>query len=333
MSDSDRNFFADQGQTQSIFVARYMLARIGSATLVLWAAFTLTFLLLYILPGDPVTLMLARSGEASAIDPAQLAHLRAEYNLDKPLVMQYFISLGKALTLDLGASIQDGRPVLQVITQAFPPTLILAISALLLSISIGLLLALAASLTHRPGLREFLSSLPAVGISLPSFWVSLLLLQLFSFRLAWFPAASDQGLKSLVLPTVALAIPTAAVIAQVLSRSIAQTKQQPFVQALKAKGMSHLRLHLTHVLHNSAIPLLSIGGVIVENLLGGAIVIETVFSRQGIGRIVLSAVETQDIPLVQGLVLLAAAVYISINLLTDLLYPLVDPRIRIRRAS
>lgn len=333
MSVTDHALPETRGQAHAVVVARYIGARFASAALVLWAAFTLSFLLLYVLPGDPVTLMLSRSGEAAAIDPIQLAQLKAQYLLDKPLPLQYIAALGNVLTLDFGRSIQDGRPVLHVITQAFAPTAVLTASALMLSLTLGLGLALTDSLTRLRGLRECLHALPALGISFPSFWVSLLLLQFFSFRFALFPAASDQGLKSLVLPTVALAIPTAAVIAQILSRSIAQTRQQPFVQALRSKGISRLRLYLVHILHNSAIPLLSIAGVITGNMLGGAIVIESVFSRQGVGQVVLSAVQNQDTPLVQGLVLLAAAVYIVTNLITDLLYPLVDPRIRIRSAS
>ncbi|WP_297834647.1 ABC transporter permease [Pseudomonas sp.] len=304
----------------------YLFSRSWQALLVLWAAFTLSFLILYALPSDPVSIMLNQGGEQSTVDPKQVAALRAEYHLDEPLIVQYGIALWRAVHLDFGRSIQSGEPVAQSLRQALPATAALSFLALGIALLAGISLALIASLTRWSLLRDLLLGLPALSVSLPTFWVGLLLLQGFSFSLHWFPAMGNRGFVSLVLPALTLAIPTAAVIAQVLARSLSAVRQQPFAEALIAKGVSPRRLLLVHLLHNAAIPVLSLSGVIVGNLLAGSVVTETVFSREGVGRLAQGAVSAQDIPVVQGIVVLAAAIFITVNLLVDLIYPLLDPR-------
>lgn len=303
------------------------LSRVGQALLVLWAAFSVSFVMLYALPSDPVSIMLNQSGEQTSVDAAQVARLRAEYNLDKPLVVQYGLALGKALHLDFGRSIQTGQPVVGALLQALPATAQLAFAALLLALTLGTGLALLASLSRVPWLRDALLGVPALAVSLPTFWVGLLLLQAFSFGLHWFPAMGNRGVPALVLPAVTLAIPTSAVIAQVLLRSMAQVQRQPFVEALRAKGLSWPRVVCVHVLHNALVPILSLSGVIVGSLLAGSVVTETVFSREGIGRLAQAAVSVQDIPMVQGVVVLAALIFVVVNLAVDALYPWLDPRL------
>ncbi|WP_095153650.1 ABC transporter permease [Pseudomonas sp. Irchel 3E13] len=307
---------------------RALLWRVAQAALVLWAAFTLSFAILYALPGDPVAILLAQSGEPGAVDPAKVAELRARYHLDGSLWQQYGGALWRLLHLDLGTSLQTGKPVAQALAAALPATLALAFAALLLAVPLGIGLALAAHQVRRQPLQSALHNAPAVVVSLPTFWVGLVLLQLFSFKLHWLPAMGDHGLASLVLPAVTLALPCAAMIAQVLGRSIASVSQQPFVQALRSKGVGPWRLLCGHILHNASIPLLSLAGTLLGNLLAGAVVTETVFSRDGVGRLAQAAVASQDIAVVQGVVLLAATLYVLTNLATDLLYPLLDPRIR-----
>ncbi|WP_455923745.1 ABC transporter permease [Pseudomonas putida] len=302
-------------------------SRVGQALLVLWAAFSVSFVLLYALPSDPVSIMLNQSGEQTSVDAAQVARLRAEYNLDKPLLVQYGLALGKALHLDFGRSIQTGQPVAGALLQALPATAQLAFAALVLALVLGTGLALLASLSRLPWLRDALLGVPALAVSLPTFWVGLLLLQAFSFGLHWFPAMGNRGVPALVLPAVTLAIPTSAVIAQVLLRSMAQVQRQPFVEALRAKGLSWSRVVCVHVLHNALVPILSLSGVIVGSLLAGSVVTETVFSRDGIGRLAQAAVSVQDIPMVQGVVVLAALIFVVVNLAVDALYPLLDPRL------
>jgi peptide/nickel transport system permease protein len=307
-------------------VAMYLFNRSWQALLVLWAAFTLSFVILYALPSDPVSIMLNQSGEQTTVDQQQVAALRAEYHLDEPLIVQYGIALGRAAQLDFGRSIQSGEPVSKSLGQALPATAGLAFLALAIALLVGTSVALAAHLTRWNWLRGVLLGLPALSVSLPTFWVGLLLLQGFSFSLHWFPAMGNQGFASLILPALTLAIPTAAVIAQVLARSLASAGQQPFAEALVAKGLGPRRLLFVHLLHNAAVPVLSLSGVIVGNLLAGSVVTETVFSREGIGRLAQGAVSAQDIPVVQGIVVLAAAIFISVNLIVDLIYPLLDPR-------
>ncbi|MEE1926424.1 ABC transporter permease [Pseudomonas sp. 148P] len=302
--------------------------RLAQALLVLWAAFSLSFAILYALPGDPVAILLAQSGEPGMADPAQVAELRARYHLDGSLWQQYGGALWRLAQLDLGLSLQTGKPVAQALAAALPATLALAFAALLIAVPLGVGVALAAHQVRRRPLQAALHNAPALVVSLPTFWVGLLLLQLFSFHLHWLPAMGDHGIASLVLPAVTLALPCAAMIAQVLGRSIASVSQQPFVQALRSKGVGRWRLLTRHILHNAAIPLLSLTGTLLGNLLAGAVVTETVFSRDGVGRLAQAAVASQDIAVVQGVVLLAAALYVLTNLFTDLLYPLLDPRIR-----
>jgi len=304
------------------------LWRLAQALLVLWAAFSLSFAILYALPGDPVAILLAQSGEPGTADPAQVAELRARYHLDGSLWQQYGGALWRLLHLDLGVSLQTGKPVAAALAAALPATLALAFAALLLAVPLGIGVALAARQVRRRPLQAALHNAPALVVSLPTFWVGLLLLQLFSFRLHWLPAMGEHGVASLVLPALTLALPCAAMIAQVLGRSLASVSQQPFVQALRSKGVGRWRLLWRHVLHNAAIPLLSLTGTLLGNLLAGAVVTETVFSRDGVGRLAQAAVASQDIAVVQGVVLLAATLYVLTNLLTDLLYPRLDPRLR-----
>ncbi|WP_159992438.1 ABC transporter permease [Roseomonas sp. 18066] len=310
----------------------YVARRLGQSALVLWAAFTLAFAILYILPSDPVSIMLNQA-EQSLADAAQVAALRAEYNLDQPLVVQYGIALWRALHLDLGRSIQTGQPVAALLAQAIPATATLAAAALALALVGGIGLALAGSLAQAGWLRAALLAAPALGVSLPTFWIGLLLLQALSFHFFLFPAMGNEGWQSLVLPALTLAVPTSAAIAQVLGRSLAAAWGQPFAEAIRAKGVSRPRLLLTHVLPNAAVPLLTMAGIITGNLLAGSVVTETVFSREGVGRLAQGAVAVKDIPVVQGVVLLAAASFVLVNLLVDLLYPLLDPRILQQRQA
>ncbi|CAH2603918.1 ABC transporter permease [Rhodovastum atsumiense] len=305
--------------------------RLAHSAVVLWAAFTLSFLILYVLPSDPVSIMLNQA-EQSMAAAAQVAALRAEYHLDQPLVVQYGLALWRALHLDFGRSIQSGQPVAALLAQAMPATAALAGAALSLALLTGTAIALLASLAGGPA-RRLLHALPAVGISMPTFWVGLVLLEWLSFRLTLFPAMDDGGARALVLPAVTLAVPTAAVIAQVLGRSLAGVWRQPFIEAIRAKGLTRLRMLFVHVLPNAAVPLLTMAGVIAGHLLAGAVVTETVFSREGIGRLAQGAVAAKDIPMVQGVVVLAAVVFVGVNLMVDLLYPLLDPRIGLARRT
>lgn len=306
---------------------RYILSRVGQAILVLWAAYTVAFLVLYGLPGDPAALI-ASGGDPtnSAATPEQIAALRAQYGFDRPLFVQYLDHLLALVRGDLGMSPRTG-PVAVSISAAIPATAQIAGLGRLLALITGGGLALLATYTKIGWIRQLLLSLPPLGVSVPSFWVGLLLLQVFSFRLGWFPAFGNEGLRSLVLPAVTLAVLGGAVIGQVFSRSLRSESRQPYVQTAEAKGAGRVRVHLRHTARNAALPSLTITGLLVGQFLGGAVVTETVFSRTGLGQLTATAVGQQDIPLALGIVVLGAAVVVVCSLLVDLVYPLLDPRI------
>ncbi len=311
---------------------RYVGRRAGQGLLVLWAAYTVSFLILYLLPGDAATLF-AGGGDQDAVDPELVAKLRTQLGLDRPLWEQYLAALGRALAGDFGVSTQTGRPASALLAEALPPTLALTSFAFLLSIALGVGLALAASLARPAWLRNLLSALPPTGVSIPVFWIGLLLLQALSFRLRLFPSVADAGFVSLVLPALTIAIPSGAFVAQLLARSLRATLAQPYVEVVRAKGAGEARVQLGHAFRNAAIPSLTMLGVLIGGLLSGAVVTETVYSRLGVGRLVVTAVNNRDVPVVQIVVVFAALVFVVANLVVDLIYPLVDRRITLARSA
>ncbi|WP_405151178.1 ABC transporter permease [Sphaerisporangium sp. NBC_01403] len=311
---------------------RYLASRLGQAVVVLWAAYTVSFLVLDFLPGDPVSAMAAGGLDQAAIDPAQLEALRREYGFDRPILVQYLGYLGRAVRGDFGNSVATGRPVTSTLADALPYTLQLTAAALVLAVLVGGALALYATYTAHSWLRQLLVSLPALGVSLPTFWIGLMLVQLLSFRLRLLPAFGDEGAASLILPAVTLAVPTGAMLTQLLAKSLLTTLDEPYVQTARAKGAGRIRVHLRHALRNAALPALTMVGILVGNLMAGSVVVETVFSRNGVGRETVSAVTVQDIPVVQGVVVFGALTFVLANLAVDLIYPLFDPRIVVAAA-
>ena len=306
---------------------RYAIKRLAQAVGVLWAAYTVSFLILDFLPGDPVTAMAGAGMDSGQVDPAQLAALRHEYGFDKPILVQYADYLGKAVRGDFGDAVSTGRPVTSTLADALPQTVQLTGAALLLAVVLGGGLAVLATYTSQRWLRQLLLSLPPLGVSVPTFWIGLLLVEMFSFRLHWFPAFGNDGLRGLVLPAVTLAIPTGAQVAQVLAKSLLTALDQAYVETARAKGAGRWRVHLRHALRNASLPALTVVGLLVGQLIAGSVVVETVFSRDGLGRVTAAAVTAQDIPLVQGVVVFGALIFVVTNLVVDLVYPLLDPRI------
>ncbi|MEU1473232.1 ABC transporter permease [Streptomyces sp. NPDC005761] len=306
----------------------YVVRRLAQALFVLWAAYTLSFGVLYLLPGDPVTVMAAGGGDSTSVTPEQLASLRDRYGLDRPVAEQYATRLGDALRGDFGASVHSGEPVSRMIADAWPATLELTAATLALALPLGAGVALAGTYTRRRWLRQLLLSLPSAGVAAPTFWVGLVLIQLVSFRWGLVPAFGEEGLASLVLPAVTLSLPAAALVAQVFAKSLRTALAEPYIETAAAKGASRLRVHLSHAARNAALAPLTVAGVLVGHVLAGSVVVETVFSRTGIGRLTATAVTSQDIPVVQGLVVFGACAFVLANLAVDLLHPVLDPRIR-----
>ncbi|NYI72142.1 peptide/nickel transport system permease protein [Naumannella cuiyingiana] len=307
-------------------MVRHLALRIVQALGVLWAAYTVAFLVLYALPGDPAALVAAGGDpSASTATPEQIAELRARYGWDQPVPVQYVQHLAALARGDLGSSPRTGS-VAASIGQAIWPTAQIALLATGLSLLGGGALALAATRFRVGPVRQLLLALPPLGVSVPSFWLALMLLQVFSFGLGWFPAFGNDGAASLVLPAITLATLGSATVAQVYTRSLDAEAAQPYAETALTKGAGPARV-LWHIGRNAALPALAVAGVLAGQFLGGAVVTETVFSRTGLGQLTAMAVATQDIPLTLGIVVLGAATVVVVTLLVDLVQPLLDPRL------
>ncbi|PPJ25458.1 ABC transporter permease [Nocardia nova] len=306
----------------------YAARRIAQAVVVLWAAFTLTFVVLYLLPSDPVSIQLGAAGiETDSLTPQQLTAAKAEYGLDRPILDQYITALTGALHGNFGTSIAKHTPVTQLIGDRLGGTLLLSVLAGTLAVVVGTIVAyLAAFVRFRP-LRMVLDRIPALGVAIPSFLVALLLIQVFAFDLGWVPSSGSNGWRSQVLPVVTMALPSSAQLAQVLTHSFDETLGEQYIVTARAKGLSRSAVQLRHAFRNALLPALTILGLLVGTTVTSAIVVETVFSRNGIGRLAQEAVLAKDIPVVLGIVVIAATGFVLVNLVVDLLYPLLDPRI------
>lgn len=304
-------------------LGRRVVWRLAGGVLVLWAVATLTFFALRLMPGDPV---LAILGGPSANPTAEtIAEATREYGLDKPLAVQYALYLGRLIQGDLGVSYSQHMPVTGVLADQSWATLQLTFTSLLLA---WLLVMVLTVLTA--GRRRWVANLASLAetfaAALPHFWLGILLLSVFAFGLRWFPPAGSDGWRTLVLPAVALAIPLAGFIAQVTRESLELTLEQPFVLTARTRGLSDTAVRFKHALRHAVLPGISLSGWAIGALISGAVVIEVIFSRKGLGRQLYQAVQAQDLPLTIGISLVVAAVYVLANILIDLLYLWVDPR-------
>lgn len=303
-----------------------VLRRIGGAllsiVLVLWGAATLAFLAFRVLSGDPVSVML---GPQAQVGEAVKAQIRADLGLDRPLWQQYLSMLGDLLRGDLGTSYQLRMPVSEVIGRQLGATLQLTGLAL----AIAVLLALAGVLlARRPLARGLVASAELVVLSSPVFWVGLLLLTVFAFGLGWFPIAGSRTGASLVLPAVTLALPVAALLGQVLRDGMEAAERQPWALTVRARGAGHTRLTLRHTLRHGSIGALTLSAYLVGSLLGGAVLVETVFARPGLGRVTLAAITGRDLPVITGIILFSARVFVVVNTAVEVAAPFLDPRLR-----
>lgn len=309
----------------------YVIRRLAQALVVLLLAYTAAFFLLSALPSDGV--MARYADPALGLSKEEVEAIRTELGVDKPLAVQYFTALGGFLTGDLGYSVRTGTPVADLIADAAPHTLALAVTSVGLAVVVALAVAYVATLPGMGAVGGFFRSLPSFLVSLPGFWVAILLLQFFSFRLGWVDVIDPGPVEGLVLPTLTLVVPMSAPLIQVLVRSIDEVKAQPFVQVLRARGASEARIFWRNVLRNATLPALTTAGLLFGELITGAVVTETVFARTGLGSLVVTAVSNRDTPVLLGIVLLAAAAYVVINFLIDILYPVIDVRLRPKERS
>jgi ABC-type dipeptide/oligopeptide/nickel transport system permease component len=307
---------------------RFALKRLLLAVPVLLGVSGLTFLMLHLVPGDPVAAMFIGQGGAKA---EQLEAVREQLGLNDPLPVQYVNYMKNVLQGDLGRSIRTNEPVSLMIQRNFPPTLQLTLASMALAIVIGVSFGVVAAIKRGRIVDNLVMLLALAGVSMPSFWLGLLLISVFSIWLNWFPVIGGSGWRGLALPALALGFAAAAIIARMVRSSLLEVLGENYVVTARAKGLAEQRVILRHALRNAAIPVITIVGLQFGGLLAGAVIVEQVFSRQGIGRMLVSALQSRDFPVAQGGVLFVATVYVFVNLLVDLLYGAIDPRISVDR--
>lgn len=304
----------------------YLLRRVGQAVLVLVLAYTAAYLLLAALPGNAV---LARYGSPElGLTPDQIEAIRQSLGADQPLIVQYVRSIAGFLTGDFGYSVASGAAVSDLIVTALPPTLTLAVLGLALAVLLAVTIAFTATYGAGRGLRRVFRGIPPLFVSLPVFWIGIILIQVFSFRLGLVPVIGANPVQALILPVITLAIPIAAPLAQVLMRSIDEVREQPFVTVVRARGASTSWLLWRNVARNALLPTLTMAGLLFGELVGGAVVTETVFARAGIGQLTAQAVANRDTPVLLAVVVISTVAFVVINLIVDLLYPVLDARLR-----
>ena len=299
-----------------------ILSRLATSLLVAWASVTATFVALHALPGRIEDIL------AGDVDfPGLREAIAAEWGLDRSLPAQYADFLLRTAHGDFGTSYVLRRPVIEVVGSQLQPTVELALAAGLLAVLLAGGLALATAGRGRLA-RGLASALELAAASTPVFWLGILLLMAFSFNLRWFPVAGARSWNALVLPAIALALPTAGLLAQVLREAMEKTLDQPFVTTVRARGVGETAIRARHVLRHALLPAVTLGGWLIGGLLGGAVITEKVFGRPGLGTVTLGAVLTHDVPVVLAVVLLAALIHVAASTLLDILYLLIDPRLR-----
>jgi len=313
-------------------LGQYITRRLIHALFVIWGCATLVFFLLRMIPGDPVIQMLGPEYTPEAADA-----LRRKLGLDEPLLAQYVKWIGNVLRGDLGGSIASGETVADAIKSGVPKTASLTLVSFLIAISIAIPAGIAAALRRNKPVDYIASVIAFIGVSMPSFWFGIILILIFAVRLKWLPAigyseiAEDgvgEWLKRLILPGLAIGAGYAAILMRFVRAGLLEVLTSDYVRTARAKGVREQSVVLRHALRNSLIPVVTVAGIQLALLLSGAVVVETVFSIRGLGRILVGAIFDRDYPIVQGVILLISVVFVLANLFVDILYTFLDPRIR-----
>ena len=301
----------------------YILRRIVMLLPVLFGVTLVSFSLLHLVPGDPAEVLGGQEASKADID-----RIRKEYGLDQPLVVQYARFVGNAMRGDLGISIQSRHPVRELLLQRLAFTLQLALASVLVAAALGLLAGIISS-TRQYSFFDTASMLGALfGISMPIFWLGLLLILVFAANLQWLPSGGTGSIRHLILPAIALGSASAAVIARMTRASMLEVTRQDYIRTARATGYRERVIIFRHALKNAMIPVLTVFGLEFGSMLGGAVLTETVFSLPGIGRLLVEGIFARDYPVVQGAMILVASTFVLVNLLTDVAYAFFDPRIR-----
>ncbi len=314
-------------------MARYLIQRVLASIPVMVMVATAVFLLLFLTPGDPAAVILGPDAT-----PERVAELRTRLGLDQPVYVQLGNWYMRLLRGDLGQSIFENRPVIEAIMSRAEPTLLLTSLATLVAVTLGLTMGLLAALWHGRWQDTSAMLIAIGGVSMPTFWLGLNLIFVFGVLLAWLPVAGYQPLSSglweslryLILPSVTLGLFQAALLARLTRSMMLETLGDDYVRTARAKGLAEHAVVMRHAFRNAAIPLLTVIGLIFAALMGGAVITEQVFNIPGVGRMLIQAVARRDYPVVQGVVMIVAGLYVLINLLVDLLYGYLDPRLRVK---
>ncbi len=302
----------------------FLLARLASALLVILGAAFLVFLLIHIIPGDPVEVML---GEFAG--PADREALRRALGLDAPLWQQALAYFQGLLAFDLGTSLHSHRPVAELLLERLPATAELAAAGLLVAAALALPLGVLAAVRKDTPWDRLAMGFSLFGISIPNFWLGPMLILLFSLKLGWLPVSGREGPSSLVLPALTLGTALAAILARMVRASLLEVLGEDYIRTAYAKGLPRRAVILRHALGNAWLPVVTVLGLQLGALLSGAVITEVVFAWPGLGSLTVEAIGRRDYPLVQGCVLLISLAYVLVNTLTDLLYALLDPRVRL----
>jgi peptide/nickel transport system permease protein len=314
-------------------MTRFLTSRVLSLAFVLWLVTIIAFVMIRLAPGDPSAVMLG-----SDASPKAVAEFRAAYGLDRPIPVQYLAWLGHVVRGDLGMSIYLGRPVTTAILERLPISLTLTLSAFAIAVVLGISLGLVAAYWHDTWVDRLVSVVAALGLSMPSFWLGICLIYLFAVRWPVMPSGGfvepwiDPGksFRHLLLPAFALGYLQSGLIARMTRASMLEALRGDFVRVARSKGVSEFRVVVKHAFRNALIPVLTVTGITLAVMFGGAVVIETVFTLPGVGRLLVNAVVRRDYPVVQGTLLVVAAWYVVVNIAVDVLYTVSDPRIRLR---
>lgn len=304
----------------------YLLKRLSVIPFVIFAVTVLTFSLMHFMPGDPAQLI-ARSRFGEQVTEQEVRRIRDQESLDRSVMIQYLRWIGRVGRGDMGRSIETGRPVSREILSRWPHTLVLAVISLFFSLLIGI--PLGAYCGSRKGRLpdEVGTTAGIIGVSVPNFWLALLLICFFDIYLGWFPAHSSHGFRSVVLPAMTLGVSMAALTLRITRARMANVMHQEYIRHVRARGVGEWSAVGRHALKNTLIPVITVLGLQFGRLLEGAVIVETIFGRPGIGRLLVRSIFARDFPVVQGCVITIALVFLSVNLLMDVIYTWLDPRI------
>lgn len=303
---------------------RYLCLRLGSAALVILGVSTIVFLLLHLVPGDPVEVMLGESA-----GPADREALREALGLNQPVWVQWLDYLKQLLQFDLGISLHSRRPIVDMLAERIPVTVVLAVASLALAMLLAVPLGILAAVYHNRAMDRGAMLFALAGVAIPNFWLGPILILVFAYWLGWFPVSGMQGPASVILPALTLGTALAALQSRMIRTALLEELGRDYVRAARARGFTQTRVVMRHALRNALLPVTTVLGLQLGALLTGAVVTEQIFNWPGVGQLLIESIQKRDYPVVQACILFISLTYVSINLLTDLAYAVLDPRVRL----